>query len=269
VRTILVTGGAGFVGGCYVRRMLRSGNSCIVNLDKLTYAGDRDSIPPPCERHQFVHGDTCDHNLISRVLEQYRPNAIVNFAAESHVDRSIEGPADFVETNVVGTCNLLDRSVEYFSKLPALARESFRFLQVSTDEVYGSLGPTGKFSEQTPFAPSSPYSASKASADLFMRAYRKTYGLPTLITNSSNNYGPHQFPEKLIPLMILNALKGAPLPVYGDGKHVRDWIFVEDHCSAIDAVLEREREGGRAKRTTSVAARENQPGSRRDHLWAG
>jgi dTDP-glucose 4,6-dehydratase len=242
--TLLVTGGAGFIGGCFVRQHVASGRYRIVNLDRLTYAGNLDSIPPSDgDKHTFVHGDILDRKLVARLLDRYRPIGIIHFAAESHVDRSIDAPTAFVQTNVVGTCNLLDASFEYYRSLSESEQSRFRFLHISTDEVYGSLGPTGRFTEATPYAPNSPYSASKASADMFVRAYRETYGLPTLMTNCSNNYGPYQFPEKLIPLMILNAIEKKPLPVYGDGRHIRDWLFVEDHCRAITMVFESGRLG--------------------------
>ncbi len=237
--TILVTGGAGFIGGCFVRQWLAEENDTIVNLDKLTYAGNLDSLDPVAgnPRHVFVQGDICDTVLVEQLLAEHRPRAIVNFAAESHVDRSIDGPAEFVQTNVVGTFTLLDAARKYWTTLAPRARDKFRFLQVSTDEVYGALGATGLFTESMPYSPNSPYSASKASCDHFVRAYHHTYGMPTLITNCSNNYGPYQFPEKLIPLMIMNAIEGKPLPLYGDGRQVRDWLFVEDHCHAIRQVL--------------------------------
>ncbi|MCY2978678.1 MAG: dTDP-glucose 4,6-dehydratase [Planctomycetota bacterium] len=242
--TLLVTGGAGFIGGCFVRQHLAAGKVRIINLDLLTYAGNLDSVPPADgNRNIFVEGNILDRELVDRLLETYQPQAIVHFAAESHVDRSIDGPAAFVQTNVVGTCNLLDASLAYYRGLAGESKSAFRFLHVSTDEVYGSLGATGKFTESTPYSPNSPYSASKASSDMFVRAYRETYGLPILVTNCSNNYGPYQFPEKLIPLMILNAVEGKPLPVYGDGQNVRDWLFVEDHCRAITSVLEKGRLG--------------------------
>jgi len=241
MRTILVTGGAGFIGSNFVRQWLAEADTRLVNLDKLTYAGNLDSLGGCVEdpRHVFVEGDIGDGPLVCRLLAEYRPRAVVHFAAESHVDRSIDGPAAFVETNVVGTFRLLEAARRHWSSLAESERATFRFLHVSTDEVYGSLGPTGKFAETTPYAPNSPYSASKAASDHFARAYHHTYGLPVLITNCSNNYGPYQFPEKLIPLMILNALEGKPLPVYGDGQQVRDWLFVEDHCHAVRAVLAR------------------------------
>ncbi len=237
---ILVTGGAGFIGGCFVRQTLAEQDDCeIINLDKLTYAGNLDSLADAQNdsRHTFVHGDIGDADLVSRLLEEHHPDAIVHFAAESHVDRSIDGPAAFLMTNVVGTFALLESVLAYWRDLPSERAERFRFLHVSTDEVYGSLGETGKFTETTAYAPNSPYAASKASADHFVRAFHRTYGLPAIITNCSNNYGPYQFPEKLIPLMILNAVEGKPLPVYGDGQQVRDWLFVEDHCRALDVVL--------------------------------
>jgi len=244
IPTILVTGGAGFIGGCFVRQHLAAGTVRIINLDLLTYAGNLDSVPPAdSNRNIFVEGNILDRELVDQLLETYNPQAIVHFAAESHVDRSIDGPAAFVQTNVVGTCNLLDASLAYYRGLAGESKSAFRFLHVSTDEVYGSLGATGKFTESTPYSPNSPYSASKASSDMFVRAYRETYGLPILVTNCSNNYGPYQFPEKLIPLMILNAVEGKPLPVYGDGQNVRDWLFVEDHCRAITSVLEKGRLG--------------------------
>ncbi len=243
-KSILVTGGAGFIGGCFVRQWVADGSYRVVNLDLLTYAGNLDSIPPADnDRHVFVQGSILDRELVGRLLDEHRPEAIVHFAAESHVDRSIDGPGAFVQTNVVGTWTLLDAALAYYRKLEDAAKSSFRFLHVSTDEVYGTLGDTGKFTETTPYAPNSPYSASKASSDMFVRAYRETFGLPVLVTNCSNNYGPYQFPEKLIPLMILNAVEGKPLPVYGDGQNVRDWLFVDDHCRAISSVLARGRIG--------------------------
>jgi dTDP-glucose 4,6-dehydratase len=217
----------------------------IVNLDALTYAGNRDTLASldGDARHAFVHGDIGDRGLVGRLLAEHRPQAIVNFAAESHVDRSIDGPAEFVQTNVVGTLALLEAARDYWRTLEGAEKDAFRFLHVSTDEVYGSLGDTGKFTEETPYAPNSPYSASKAASDHLVRAFHHTYGLPVLTTNCSNNYGPYQFPEKLIPLVIARALAGEPLPVYGDGRNVRDWLYVGDHCAAIRAVLERGRVG--------------------------
>jgi dTDP-glucose 4,6-dehydratase len=237
--TILVTGGAGFIGSNFVRQWLAEEQGEVVNLDKLTYAGNLDSLADLAgdPRYHFVEGDIGDRPLVAGLLDRHRPWAVVNFAAESHVDRSIDGPAAFVETNVVGTFTLLEAARAYWSALAEPQRWSFRFLHVSTDEVFGSLGPSGRFTEASPYAPNSPYAASKAAADHFVRAYFHTFGLPTLTTNCSNNYGPYQFPEKLIPLMILNTLAGKPLPVYGDGRQVRDWLYVEDHCRAIRAVL--------------------------------
>lgn len=242
--TWLATGGAGFIGGNFVLDAVASGIR-VVTLDALTYAGNRDTLAPLDGNpdHVFVQGDIGDRSLVDRLLAEHRPQAIINFAAESHVDRSIDGPAAFVQTNVVGTFGLLEAAREYFKALDADARAAFRFLHVSTDEVYGSLGDEGKFTEDTPYAPNSPYSASKAASDHLVRAYHHTYGLPVLTTNCSNNYGPFQFPEKLIPLVILKALAGEPLPVYGDGRNVRDWLFVKDHCAAIRRVLEAGRLG--------------------------
>jgi len=245
-RPILVTGGAGFIGSNFVLDWLAELGEPIVNLDKLTYAGNLANLTAVQgdSRHVFAHGDICDRELLSKLFTTYQPRAVVHFAAESHVDRSIHGPADFIRTNVVGTLNLLENAFVYWQRLAAPEQATFRFLHISTDEVYGSLGPEEPaFTETTPYAPNSPYSASKASSDHLVRAYHHTYGLPTLTTNCSNNYGPYQFPEKLIPLMILNALKGRPLPVYGDGKNVRDWLYVRDHCAAIRTVLKNGRVG--------------------------
>lgn len=247
-QTWLITGGAGFIGSNFVRWALENRPTTrVVVLDKLSYAGSLENIAdlPGSERFVFVKGDIASHQDVQRVFDEYRPSQILNFAAESHVDRSIDGPRAFIETNIRGPFELLEAARARFADLPAADRKAFRFLQVSTDEVYGSLGPDGYFTEETPYAPSSPYSASKASADLIVQAYHRTYGLPTLITNCSNNYGPYQLPEKLIPLMMLNALEGEPLPIYGDGGNVRDWIFVEDHCAGIVRALERGRIGER------------------------
>jgi dTDP-glucose 4,6-dehydratase len=243
MKTLLVTGGAGFIGSCFVRKAVARGDVRIVNLDKLTYAGNPDSLPPSSDLHELVVGDIGDRALVKQLLETHQPIAVINFAAESHVDRSIDGPLTFVETNVLGTCRMLEEVRLYHSHLQGIAKDAFRFLHVSTDEVYGSLGPVGLFTEETSYSPNSPYSASKAASDHFVRAYLHTYGLPVVITNCSNNYGPYQFPEKLIPLMILNAIEGKPLPVYGDGLNVRDWLYVEDHCAAIEAVLAKGRVG--------------------------
>ena len=243
---ILVTGGAGFIGANFVLDWLAGGDEPVVNLDKLTYAGNAGNLAALAgdDRHRFVHGDIGDRALVRALLDGHRPRAVVNFAAETHVDRSIHGPAAFIETNVVATFALIDTLKEWWLALPAQERAAFRFLHVSTDEVYGSLdaGAPG-FSETTAYAPNSPYSASKAASDHLVRAYHHTFGLPTLTTNCSNNYGPRQFPEKLIPLMIVNAMACKPLPVYGDGLNVRDWLYVGDHCAAIRVVLERGRSG--------------------------
>ncbi|HEV7271439.1 dTDP-glucose 4,6-dehydratase [Pseudoxanthomonas sp.] len=242
--TWLVTGGAGFIGGNFVLRAVAQGVK-VVNLDALTYAGNLDTLASVQDSplHVFVQGDIGDRDLVAKLLAEHRPDAVVNFAAESHVDRSIDGPGAFIQTNVVGTLGLLEATRDYWKVLDGERREQFRFLHVSTDEVYGSLGDTGKFTETTPYAPNSPYSASKAASDHLVRAFHHTYGLPVLTTNCSNNYGPYHFPEKLIPLIIARALAGEPLPVYGDGRNVRDWLFVGDHCSAIRRVLEKGRAG--------------------------
>ncbi|MGO4702296.1 dTDP-glucose 4,6-dehydratase [Dyella sp. 2RAB6] len=255
--TILVTGGAGFIGANFVLQAVADGHT-VINLDKLTYAGNLDTLASlkSDPRHVFVQGDIGDRELIAGLLTRHRPHAVVNFAAESHVDRSIDGPAAFIETNVVGTLGLLESARNYWLTLEGQAREAFRFLHVSTDEVYGSLGAEGSFTESTPYAPNSPYSASKAASDHLVRAFHHTYGLPTLTTNCSNNYGPFQFPEKLIPLIVQKALAGEALPVYGDGLNIRDWLHVGDHCRAIRAVLAR----GRVAETYNVggnAEREN------------
>jgi dTDP-glucose 4,6-dehydratase len=244
--TILVTGGAGFIGSNFVLKWIEHSGSSVVNLDLLTYAGNPENLTTLDEdsRYLLVRGDICDADLVASLLREHQPRAIVHFAAESHVDRSITDPGAFIRTNVQGTFVLLQQARAYWSELDAERRGQFRFLHVSTDEVYGSLGQDDPaFSETTPYAPNSPYAASKAASDHLARAYFHTFGLPVLTTNCSNNYGPFQFPEKLIPLMILNALEGKPLPVYGDGSNVRDWLFVEDHCAAIRTVLERGRPG--------------------------
>ena len=243
---ILVTGGAGFIGSCFVLDWLAAHDEPVVNLDKLTYAGNLRSLATLAKdaRHEFVRGDIGDADAVTALLSRHCPRAIVNLAAETHVDRSIRGPRAFVDTNVIGSFTLLECTRVWWQELPPDERAAFRFLHVSTDEVYGSLGPSDPaFSETTPFAPNSPYAASKAASDHMVRAYHHTYGLPTLTTNCSNNYGPRQFPEKLIPLMIVNALAGRPLPVYGDGKNVRDWLYVGDHCAAIRTVLAHGRPG--------------------------
>lgn len=236
----LVTGGAGFIGGNFVLRQVHSGTARVINLDALTYAGNLDTLAEIQDHdgHVFIQGSIGNRRLVENLLRDYRPQAIINFAAESHVDRSIDAPAAFIDTNVVGTLTLLDAARDYWRELPEAARGEFRFLHVSTDEVYGSLGEHGYFTEDHPYRPNSPYSASKAGSDHLVRAYFHTYGLPTLTTNCSNNYGPYQFPEKLIPLMIVNALHGKPLPVYGRGANIRDWLYVADHCRAIERVLE-------------------------------
>ena len=244
---ILVTGGAGFIGSNFILDWLaQRAAEPVVNLDKLTYAGNLRNLAAldGDSRHLLVRGDICDRALVDRIFAEHRPRAVVHFAAESHVDRSIHAPADFIQTNVVGTFNLLEAARAHWLALDEGGKRTFRFLHVSTDEVYGSLGPGDPaFTETTPYAPNSPYSASKAASDHLVRAYHHTYGLPVVTTNCSNNYGPYQFPEKLIPLMILNALAGKPLPVYGDGRNVRDWLYVDDHCAAIRRVLERGRPG--------------------------
>ena len=238
---ILITGGAGFIGGNFVLDWLAQHNEPVLNLDMLTYAGNLETLAAVQDdpRHLFVQGDIGDAQLVSRLLAEHQPRAILNFAAESHVDRSIHGPEDFIQTNIVGTFHLLECARAYYNGLQGQAKEAFRFLHVSTDEVYGTLAPDAPaFTEQHRYEPNSPYSASKAASDHLVRAYHHTYGLPVLTTNCSNNYGPYHFPEKLIPLMIVNALAGKPLPVYGDGMQVRDWLYVKDHCSAIRRVLE-------------------------------
>ena len=255
---ILVTGGAGFIGSNFVLDWVAATGEPVVNLDKLTYAGNPENLRSlrGDARHVFVQGDICDRALLDRLLAEHRPSAIVHFAAESHVDRSIHGPGEFVRTNVEGTFTLLEATRGYWAALEGASKEAFRFLHVSTDEVYGSLGPSdAPFAEDHPCAPNSPYSASKAASDHLVRAWHHTYGLPVVTTNCSNNYGPYHFPEKLIPLMIVNALAGKPLPVYGDGMQVRDWLYVTDHCSAIRAVLA----GGRLGETYNVGGWNEMP----------
>ena len=241
MRTLIVTGGAGFIGCNFVRHALQETQDRVVVLDKLTYAGNLESLDDvrAHPRFAFVQGDIAERATVRALFREQRPAALVNFAAETHVDRSIDDPGDFVHTNLVGTYELLEAARGFLREQDAAAREEFRFLHVSTDEVYGTLGPDGAFSETTPYAPNSPYAASKAGADHLVRAYHETFGLPVLVTNCSNNYGPFQYPEKLIPLMILNALDGRSLPIYGDGANVRDWLYVEDHCAGILLALRR------------------------------
>lgn len=243
---ILVTGGAGFIGANFILQWLAHRDETVVNLDALTYAGNPENLRSveKSDHYRFVHGDITDAELLEQVFDRYRPGAVIHFAAESHVDRSIHGPEAFVHTNVTGTQRLLEAARRHWDRLDGHDRETFRFVHVSTDEVYGTLGPDDPpFRETTPYAPNSPYAASKAGSDHLVRAYFHTYGLPVLTTNCSNNYGPFQFPEKLIPLVIANALAGKPLPIYGDGRQVRDWLYVEDHCRAVVRVLERGRPG--------------------------
>jgi len=244
-KTVLVTGGAGFIGGAFVIRLVRSGAWRVVNLDALTYAGNLETLAGIRDNpdHVFVHGRIEDWRLTERLLAEHRPVAVINFAAESHVDRSIDSPGDFIHTNVVGAWALLESALAYWKTLEGESARDFRFVHISTDEVYGSLGDTGAFTETTPYAPNSPYAASKAASDHFVRACHHTYGLPAIITNCSNNYGPCQYPEKLIPLTIHKALAGQKLPVYGDGMNVRDWLYVEDHCRALELVMKKGRPG--------------------------
>ena len=278
MRTILVTGGAGFIGANLVRYLLTETDARVVVLDKLTYAGNLSSLKDLEDdpRLAVAEADIADGRAVRRVLREHRPGAIVNLAAESHVDRSIDSPADFIATNLVGTYELLEATREYSKELDD---PGFRLLHISTDEVYGSLGPEGRFEEETPYAPNSPYAATKAGADHLVRAYHRTYGLPVLLTNCSNNYGPYQFPEKLIPLVVLNALEGKPLPIYGDGGNVRDWLFVTDHCAALLRVLddgrvgERYNVGGDAERTNLEVVEEicavlerRRPAAKNQHL---
>jgi len=256
--SLLITGGAGFIGSNFVHDWLATSDETLVNLDALTYAGNLGNLVDlrGDPRHVFVHGDVCDRALLDRLLNEHRPRAVLHFAAESHVDRSILGPGAFIKTNIEGTFTLLEATRQYWSGLQGDERSAFRFLHVSTDEVYGSLGPGAPaFTESHPFEPNSPYSASKAASDHLVRAWHHTYAMPVLTTNCSNNYGPYHFPEKLIPLMIVNALAGKPLPVYGDGMQVRDWLYVRDHCSAIRAVLA----GGRIGETYNVGGWNEKP----------
>ena len=252
-QTILVTGGAGFIGSAVIRHLLDETHALVVNIDKLTYASNLDSIPqaPGHPRYAFAKVDICDGPKLRSLFDRYQPHAVMNLAAETHVDRSIDGPAEFIHTNIVGTFTLLQEALHYWHQLDGARRASFRFLHVSTDEVYGSLGVEGAFTETTPYAPNSPYSASKAASDHLVRAWRETYGLPALITNCSNNYGPYHFPEKLIPHIIIKALADEKLPVYGDGRNIRDWLYVNDHAKALTLVLER----GRVGETYNIGAR--------------
>ena len=240
MKTFFVTGGAGFIGGNFILNLMKTGQAIVINYDKLTYAGNLDTLISIEENphYTFKQGDICDRDRLKKLFARHTIDVVVHFAAESHVDRSIETPGDFVQTNVLGTYELLEIAHWYWRGLNKTRQDNFRFLHVSTDEVYGSLGETGLFTEETAYAPNSPYAASKASSDHLVRAYHKTFNLPVLTTNCSNNYGPYQFPEKLLPLMITKALSGKPLPVYGDGKQIRDWLYVEDHCRAILEVLE-------------------------------
>ena len=240
-QTIFVTGGAGFISSAVVRHLLRDTGARVANLDKLTYAANLDSIPDAAgnPRYAFERADICDGPGLRKLFDKYQPDAVMNLAAESHVDRSIDGPGEFIQTNIVGTFTLLQETLRYWRARPPEQRDAFRLLHISTDEVFGSLGEEGLFTETTAYAPNSPYSASKASSDHLVRAWRETYGLPTLVTNCSNNYGPYHFPEKLIPHMIIKGLAGEPLPVYGDGQNIRDWLYVEDHAKALTLVLER------------------------------
>jgi dTDP-glucose 4,6-dehydratase len=240
-KVVFVTGGAGFIGSAVVRHLLRDTHARVVNIDKLTYAANLESLPGATANMHYAFEKTCicDGNALRKLFEKYQPDAVMNLAAESHVDRSIDGPGEFIQTNIVGTFTLLQETLRYWRNQPEDQRAKFRFLHISTDEVFGSLGNEGLFTETTAYAPNSPYSASKASSDHLVRAWRETYGLPTLVTNCSNNYGPYHFPEKLIPHMIIKGLAGEPLPVYGDGQNIRDWLYVEDHAKALTLVLER------------------------------
>ncbi|HHM05815.1 MAG TPA: dTDP-glucose 4,6-dehydratase [Gammaproteobacteria bacterium] len=241
MKTILVTGGAGFIGSAVVRQLIRDTDTTVINVDKLTYAGNLSSLAEALDhpRHRFEQIDICDTDAVNRVFDTHRPDAVMHLAAESHVDRSIDGPAAFIDTNIIGTYTLLEAARRYWSGLEPAQKKAFRFHHISTDEVYGSLGAGGYFTEETPYQPNSPYSASKASSDHLVRAWHHTYGLPVVTTNCSNNYGPYHFPEKLIPLVIIKALAGEPVPVYGKGDNIRDWLYVEDHARALRLVVER------------------------------
>ena len=246
MKTYFITGGCGFIGSNFIHYLFANQLAGqIINLDKLTYAGNTDNLSTIEDNgfYHFIEGDILNKEVVCSILDKYKPNVIVNFAAESHVDRSIDGPVEFFRTNVLGTLNLLQESYKWLTKMNSVMAEGFKFIHISTDEVYGSLGKTGKFQESTSYNPSSPYSASKAGSDHIARSWYKTYNFPVLITNCSNNYGPYQFPEKLIPLMIINALKGKELPIYGNGLNIRDWLFVDDHCNAIQTVIEKGRPG--------------------------
>jgi dTDP-glucose 4,6-dehydratase len=246
---ILVTGGAGFIGSAVIRKILRESNDSVVNVDALTYAGNLDSLtevtedPKYKERYAFEQADICNADRLRQIFTQHKPDIVMHLAAESHVDRSIDGPGQFIQTNIVGTFNMLQAARNYWNELPQDKKQSFRFHHISTDEVYGSLGATGLFMETTPYHPNSPYSASKASSDHLVRAWKETFGLPTVVTNCSNNYGPYQFPEKLIPLVTLNGLEGKTLPVYGKGDNIRDWLFVDDHAEALILVAKKGKVG--------------------------
>ena len=241
VKKILVTGGAGFIGGNFIIKQLIETDNFIINFDNLTYAGELTKFNKIKSngKYQFIKGNICDRKNVAKTLSNYKPDTIIHFAAESHVDRSIEGPSDFIQTNIIGSYVLLEETLKYYKQLENDKKNKFRFLHISTDEVFGELGDKRKFTEKTPYNPSSPYSASKASSDHLVRAWHRTYGLPVLITNCSNNYGPYQFPEKLIPLMIINSISNKQLPVYGKGENIRDWLYVEDHCDAINTVLKK------------------------------
>ena len=257
MKTYFVTGGAGFIGSNFILSLLPAENITVVNYDKLTYAGNLESLSSISTEpnYYFVEGDICDPTHVSKLLSKHEPDYIINFAAESHVDRSIDGPSEFIQTNIVGTFELIEAARSYWGTLGGEKKQGFRFLHVSTDEVFGSLGQDGYFTEETPYAPNSPYAASKASSDHLIRSYNRTFGFPALTTNCSNNYGPCQFPEKLVPLIIHNALAGKPLPIYGDGQQIRDWLYVTDHCRAIRTVLEK----GTWAKCTPLAATTKKP----------